>query len=76
MRHPKIVEIDNTSVDVAKAAVYWHSELHTKGAKFPFEGKQIILIMKKKYRQYYQMIFKTLKVKPLTYDPRYVYDLV
>ncbi|CAH0722614.1 unnamed protein product, partial [Brenthis ino] len=70
MRHPKIVEIDNTSVEVAKAAVYWHSELQTKQATFPFEGKQVILIMKKKYRQYYQMIFKTLKAKPVTYDPR------
>ncbi|CAH2099859.1 unnamed protein product [Euphydryas editha] len=70
MRHPKIVEIDNTSVEVAKAAVYWHCELQQKHASFPFEGKQIVLIMKKKYRQYYQMIFKTLKAKPVTYDPR------
>ncbi|XP_052737315.1 uncharacterized protein LOC112045665 [Bicyclus anynana] len=70
MRNPKIVEIDNTSVEVTKAAVYWHMQLHEQGAKYPFEGKQIVLIMKKKYRQYYQMIFKTLKAKPVTYDPR------
>ncbi|XP_026484952.2 uncharacterized protein LOC113392641 [Vanessa tameamea] len=70
MRQPKIVEIDNTSLEVAKAAVYWHLELQTNHAKFPFEGKQIVLIMKKKYRQYYQMIFKSLKAKPVTYDPR------
>lgn len=70
MKHPKILEIDNTSVEVAKAAVYWHLELQALSAKYPFEGKQIVLIMKKKYRQYYQMIFKTLKAKPITYDPR------
>ncbi|XP_034841280.1 uncharacterized protein [Maniola hyperantus] len=70
VRHPKIVEIDNTSVEVAKAAVFWHVELHKDRSKYPFEGKQIVLIMKKKYRQYYQMIFKTLKAKPVTYDPR------
>ncbi|CAK1599881.1 unnamed protein product [Parnassius mnemosyne] len=70
LKHPKIVEIDSTNVEVAKAAVYWHLELQALGAKFPFEGKQIVLIMRKKYRQYYQMIFKTLKAKPLTYDPR------
>ncbi|XP_072935972.1 uncharacterized protein [Epargyreus clarus] len=70
MKHPKIVEIDTTSVEVAKAAVYWHLELQTNNSKFPFEGKQIVLIMKKKYRQYYQMIFKALKAKPVTYDPR------
>lgn len=70
MKHPKILEIDNTSVEVAKAAVYWHLELTALSANFPFEGKQIVLIMKKKYRQYYQMIFKTLKAKPITYDPR------
>ncbi|CAG9108104.1 unnamed protein product [Plutella xylostella] len=69
-KHPKVLELDNTSVEVAKAAVYWHLELNSLNAKFPFEGKQIVLIMKKKYRQYYQMIFKTLKAKPLTYDPR------
>ena len=71
MKHPKIIEIDHTSVEVAKAAVYWHLELEALSAKFPFEGKQIVLIMKKKYRQYYQMIFKTLKAKTITYDPRY-----
>ncbi|CAG4922984.1 unnamed protein product [Colias eurytheme] len=70
LKNPKIVEIDNTSVEVAKAAVYWHMELQKKQSKFPFEGKQIVLIMKKKYRQYYQMVFKTLKAKPVTYDPR------
>ncbi|KAI8429930.1 hypothetical protein MSG28_000399 [Choristoneura fumiferana] len=70
INHPKILEIDNTSVEVAKAAVYWHLELQALSSKFPFEGKQIVLIMKKKYRQYYQMIFKTLKAKPITYDPR------
>ncbi|XP_041973827.1 uncharacterized protein LOC121729393 [Aricia agestis] len=69
MRHPKLVEIDNTSIEVAKAAVYWHSELRDD-AQYPFQGKQVVLIMKKKYRQYYQMIFKTLKAKPVTYDPR------
>ncbi|GBP80840.1 DNA topoisomerase 2-binding protein 1 [Eumeta japonica] len=70
IKHPKILELDNTSVEVAKAAVYWHLELTALCAKFPFEGMQIVLIMKKKYRQYYQMIFKTLKAKPMTYDPR------
>lgn len=70
LKHPKIVEIDSTNVEVAKAAVYWHLELQALGAKFPFEGKQIVLIMRKKYRQYYHMIFKALKAKPLTYDPR------
>ncbi|XP_063833459.1 uncharacterized protein LOC135082605 [Ostrinia nubilalis] len=70
MRHPKILEIDNTSVEVAKAAVYWHLELQALSAKFPFEGKQVVLIMRKKYRQYYNMVFKTLKAKPITYDPR------
>lgn len=57
-------------MEVAKAAVYWHLELEALNARYPFEGKQIVLIMKKKYRQYYQMIFKTLKAKPVTYDPR------
>lgn len=71
LKHPKILEIDHTSVEVAKAAVYWHLELDERSAQYPFEGKQIVLIMKKKYRQYYQMIFKTLKAKPVTYDPRY-----
>uniref|UniRef100_A0A2A4K6L6 ZAD domain-containing protein n=3 Tax=Heliothis virescens TaxID=7102 RepID=A0A2A4K6L6_HELVI len=70
LKHPKILEIDTTSVEVAKAAVFWHLELDALSAKFPFEGKQIVLIMKRKYRQYYQMIFKTLKAKPVTYDPR------
>ncbi|CAH2068643.1 unnamed protein product, partial [Iphiclides podalirius] len=70
LKHPKIVEIDATNVEVAKAAVFWHLELQALDAKFPFEGKQIVLIMRKKYRQYYQMIFKALKAKPLTYDPR------
>ncbi|VVC95412.1 unnamed protein product [Leptidea sinapis] len=70
IKHPKIMEIDNTSVEVAKAAIFWHRELQEKHSRFPFEGKQIVLIMKKKYRQYYQMIFKTLKAKPITYDPR------
>ncbi|KAJ0181215.1 hypothetical protein K1T71_003300 [Dendrolimus kikuchii] len=70
MKHPKILEIETTSVEVARAAVFWHLELYNNNAKFPFEGKQIVLIMKKKYRQYYQMIFKTLKAKPVTYDPR------
>ncbi|XP_059049368.1 uncharacterized protein LOC131844478 [Achroia grisella] len=70
MTHPKILELDNTSVEIAKAAVFWHLELQALNAKFPFEGKQIVLIMKKKYRQYYNMIFKTLKAKPVTYDPR------
>ncbi|KAL4704814.1 hypothetical protein ACJJTC_001289 [Scirpophaga incertulas] len=70
MKHPKILEIDNTSVEVAKAAVYWHLELQALSAKFPFEGKQVVLIMRKKYRQYYNMIFRTLKAKPITYDPR------
>lgn len=70
LKNPKILEIDTTSVEVAKAAVYWHLELDALSAKYPFEGKQIVLIMKKKYRQYYQMIFKTLKAKPVTYDPR------
>ncbi|CAF4883222.1 unnamed protein product [Pieris macdunnoughi] len=70
LKHPKIVEIDNTSVEVAKAAIFWYNELKKKPTKFPFEGKQIVLIMKKKYRQYYQMVFKTLKAKPVTYDPR------
>ncbi|XP_013194991.1 uncharacterized protein LOC106138399 isoform X2 [Amyelois transitella] len=70
MKHPKILEIDSTSVEVAKAAVFWHLELQALSAKFPFEGKQIVLIMKKKYRQYYHMIFKALKAKPVTYDPR------
>ncbi|XP_075982483.1 uncharacterized protein LOC142980815 [Anticarsia gemmatalis] len=70
LKHPKILEIDTTSVEVAKAAVYWHLELDALSAKYPFEGKQIVLIMKRKYRQYYQMIFKTLKAKPVTYDPR------
>lgn len=71
LKHPKILEIDSTSVEVAKAAVFWHLELDALSAKYPFEGKQIVLIMKRKYRQYYQMIFKTLKAKPVTYDPRY-----
>ncbi|CAG9575854.1 unnamed protein product [Danaus chrysippus] len=70
MRHPKILEIDNTSVEISKAAVFWQMELQTKNSKYPFEGKQIVLIMKKKYRQYYHMIFKSLKAKPVTYDPR------
>ncbi|XP_068628722.1 uncharacterized protein [Battus philenor] len=70
LKHPKIVELDATNVEVAKAAVYWHLELQAPGAKYPFEGKQIVLIMRKKYRQYYQMIFKSLKAKTLTYDPR------
>ncbi|CAG9782982.1 unnamed protein product [Diatraea saccharalis] len=70
MKHPKILEIDNTSVEVARAAVFWHLELQALSAKFPFEGKQVVLIMRKKYRQYYNMIFKTLKAKPITYDPR------
>ncbi|XP_013144506.1 PREDICTED: uncharacterized protein LOC106107996 isoform X2 [Papilio polytes] len=70
LKHPKIVELDATNVEVAKAAVHWHLELQSVGAKYPFEGKQIVLIMRKKYRQYYQMIFKSLKAKTLTYDPR------
>lgn len=70
MRHPKIVEIDNTSVEVAKAGAFWRAELRDKLAPFPFEGKQVVLIMKKKYRQYYHMVFKALKAKPVTYDPR------
>lgn len=73
LKHPKIVELDATNVEVAKAAVHWHLELQSVGAKYPFEGKQIVLIMRKKYRQYYQMIFKSLKAKTLTYDPRQVF---
>ncbi|KOB75939.1 putative DNA topoisomerase 2-binding protein 1 [Operophtera brumata] len=67
----QILEIDSTSVEVAKGAVYWHLELQALNARFPFEGKQIVLIMKKKYRQYYQMIFKTLKAKPLKFFARH-----
>lgn len=70
MKQPKLLDLDNTSVELAKSSAFWHHRLSLHNSKMPFEGNQVVLIMKKKYRQYYQMVFKTLKAKAIAYDPR------